>query len=112
MRMFDMNFFGKIGLLLSQDNVNRILIPRKTLFKMFLFQIPLAAASFVFWNGVWILVSIPLMMFWFWYERVYFKVWRQYYAAVPFFIQLLCAAALGFGGRELIYLIPELFVKQ
>ena len=107
-----MKLFEEIALLLSQDNVNRILIPRKSLFKMFLAQIPIAALSLLFWNGVWILVSIPLIAFWFWYERIYFKVWRQYYAAIPFFVQALFAAALGYGGRQLIYLALDLLFKK
>lgn len=110
--MFRINLFEEINLLLSQDNVNRILIPRKTLFKMFLVQIPLAAISLFFWNGIWILVAFPLMAFWGWYERIYFKVWHQYYAAVPFFVQLLFASALGFGGRQLIYLAFALILGK
>lgn len=107
-----MKLFEEMGLLLRQDNVNRILIPRKILLKLFFIQIPLAAVSLLFWNGVWILVSIPLMLFWFWYERIYYKIWRQYYALVPFIVQLIIASALGFGGRGLIYLALDLVFKK
>lgn len=110
--MFGIKLFEEIALLLSQDNVNHILLPRKTLFKMFLVQIPIAAVSLLFWNGIWILVAVPLMAFWGWYERIYFKVWRQYYAAVSFFIQLLFTAALGFIGRHLFYFAFDLMLGK
>ncbi len=57
MKIFGSKLLEEIALLLSQGNVNRILLPRKTLFKMFLVQIPIAAVSLLFWNGIWILAA-------------------------------------------------------
>ncbi len=98
-----MKLLDQVNILLRQDDVNHILIPRKVLFQLFLWQLPFTSLCIALWHGVWVIVSGLLIAYLAAYERVFYTLWRRYYARSTFILQLLIAIALGFGGRWLIY---------
>lgn len=103
MKLMDLKLLDQVRLLLRKDDVNHILIPRKILFQLFLLQLPFISLCLALWNGVWIIVSGLLIAYLAAYERIFYTLWRRYYARFTFIVQLMIAIALGFGGRWLIY---------
>lgn len=106
-----MKLIQKLSLIINQDTVNKILIPRKVIFSLFVLQILFLSICMLLWRGVWILVAIPLILLFAGYERFYLSLWKRYYAALTFALQFIAAAVLSYGIKSIILIGISYFLR-
>ena len=86
----------KIAILLSGNTIKHIIIPRDIFTFIILVVFLLFLASFVLWKGIWIIVSLPILLFLSGVVNVFFKIWKKYYATTTFVLILILEISIAF----------------